>query len=97
MSGQPTRRELPLPAGWKPSHHATVQVLDHARLQPADLPVRGMWRCIDQAPDNGWWLQPSDELARGWLLHHGQAAGASSGMINVHRLRLVPAWVQLTL
>ena len=91
------RRDLVLPDGWKVTHHATVQVLDHGKLHPADLPVRGKWRAIDQAPDSGWWLQPADDAARWWLTRHGTAAGVSSGMVNVHRLRLVPGWLQLPL
>jgi hypothetical protein len=93
----PVRGDLALPDGWKVTHHATVQVLDHPKLHPAELPVRGQWRAIDQAPDSGWWLQPKDDVARRWLQLHGQKAGASSGMVNVHRLRLVPWWLQLPL
>jgi hypothetical protein len=84
-----------VPAGWRPSHHSVVQVIDSPTLRPVDVPVRGIWRVIDRAPESGWWLQPSDEVARGWLLHHGQQVGVASGMINVHGLRLVPAWLQL--
>jgi len=91
------RGDVPLPDGWKPTHHAVVQVLDHAKLMPADLPVRGSWRCISQAPDSGWWLQPADQVARTWVERHGAAAGVQSGMVNVHRLRLVPAFLQLSL
>jgi hypothetical protein len=91
------RADVPLPDGWKVTHHASVQVLDHPKLAPADLPVRGVWRAIDQAPDSGWWLQPSDDTARRWLTRHGHSAGAASGCIAVHRLRCVPAFLQLRL
>jgi hypothetical protein len=91
-----TRKDLAIPNGWKVTHHAHVQVLDHAKLTPADLPVRGVWRAISQGPDSGWWLQPSDQTAQRWLAAHGTAAGAQSGMVLVHRLRCVPAFLQLT-
>jgi hypothetical protein len=91
------RADVPLPDGWKVTHHASVQVLDHDTLTPAGLPVRGVWRALDQAPDSGWWLQPSDHAARRWLAAHGSAAAASSGCIAVHRLRLVPVFLQLRL
>ncbi len=91
------RRDLNLPDGWKVTVHSTVQVLDHPKLHPAELPVRGQWRAIDQAPNSGWWLQPADLEARTWLHRHGTRAGVASGMINVHRLRLVPGWLQLSL
>lgn len=91
------RGDLAIPDGWKVTHHAFVQVLDHAKLAPADLPVRGNWRAISQGPDSGWWLMPSDDTARTWLQRHGTAAGVQSGMILVHRLRLVPSFLQLHL
>lgn len=91
------RRDLAIPDGWRPTHHANVQVLDHAKLMPADLPVRGHWRCIEQAPDSGWWLLPADDASRRWLAAYGTAAGAVSGMVRVHRLRLVPSFLQLRL
>lgn len=91
------RRELGLPDGWKPTHHANVQVLEHAKLAPAELSVAGHWRCIEQAPGSCWWLLPADDASRRWLAVHGQAAGALSGMIAVHRLRLVPSFLQLAL
>lgn len=93
----PVRSDLALPDGWKVTHHATVQVLDHAKMQPVELPVAGRWRAIHPAPDDGWWLQPADLAARTWLHRHGTRAGAQSGMVNVHRLRLVPGWLQLPL
>ena len=97
MTGQPVkRRDLNIPAGWKVSHHSTVQVLDHERLAPADLPVRGQWRAIHQSPD-GWWLMPADDTARWWMERHGARAGAQSKMISVHSQRLVPGWLQLPL
>jgi hypothetical protein len=91
------RKDLSIPEGWKPTHHATVQVLESSTLRPVDMPVAGLWRCIDRAPDAGWWLQPKDGAARAWLAGHGRRAGASSGMVNVHGLRLVPSWLQLSL
>lgn len=95
MTGQPVkRRDLNIPDGWKVTHRSTVQVIDHERLTPADLPVRGVWRVIDRSPD-GWWLQPDDSTARWWAEHHGARAGITSGCISVHALRLVPWWLQL--
>lgn len=94
MSG---RRELNLPDGWHPTVHSTVQVIDHERLRPGGVPVAGLWRCIDRAPDGGWWLQPADVAADRWLTRHGQRCGATSGMVNVHALRLTPWWLQLAL
>jgi hypothetical protein len=90
------RRDLSLPDGWKPTHHSTVQVLESDTLRPQELHVAGAWRCISPAPGDGWWLQPSDEAARWWLQRYGTRAGAASGMVNVHRQRLVPSWLQLT-
>lgn len=90
------RRDLAIPAGWKVTHHSTVQVLDHATLHPADLPVRGQWRAIDRSP-HGWWLKPADDTARSWSDRHGMKAGMASGCISVHSQRLVPGWLQLTL
>lgn len=91
------RRDLAIPDGWKVTHHSSVQVLDSPTLTPADLPVRGVWRAITPGPDSGWWLQPSDDQARRWLAAHGGRAGAQSGMVRVHRNRLVPGWLQLEL
>ena len=97
MTGQPVkRRDLSLPDGWKVTHHSTVQVLDHERLTPADLPVRGRWRAIERSAD-GWWLQPADDTARWWMDRHGERAGAVSGCISVHTQRLIPGWLQLQL
>lgn len=90
------RRDLNIPDGWKVSRHSTVQVLDHERLTPADLPVHGAWRVIDRSPE-GWWLQPDNAAARRWIDRHGTRAGAQSGCISVHAQRLVPWWLQLRL
>lgn len=95
--GDVTRGALAIPAGWRVTHHSTVQVLDSTTLAPVELPVRGAWRAISPGPDSGWWLQPADDEARRWMQLHGRKAGASSGMIRVHRLRLVPGWLQLEL
>lgn len=89
------RRDLNVPAGWRPSHHSVVSVLDSATLRPQELHLPGRWRCISPAPEHGWWLQAADEAARWWLDRHGARAGAQSGMVNVHGLRLVPGWLQL--
>jgi hypothetical protein len=89
------RRDLNLPDGWRPTVHSTVQVIDSPTLAPRDVTVRGRWQCIHPAPDDGWWLQPADDPARRWLAAHGARVGAQSGMVNVHRLRLVPSWLQL--
>jgi hypothetical protein len=89
------RRDLNLPDGWRPTVHSTVQVIDSATLRPDDVPVTGLWRCINAAPEDGWWLQAADETATRWLVRHGRRCGAVSGMVNVHRLRLVPSWLQL--
>lgn len=95
--GDVTRRDLAIPDGWKVTHHSTVQVLDHAKLMPAELPVRGAFRAITPGPDSSWWVQPVDDMARRWMALHGEKAGAASGMVRVHRLRLVPGWLQLEL
>lgn len=92
-----TRRDLAIPDGWRVTHHSTVQVLDSAKLAPADLPVRGVFRAISPGPDSGWWLQPVNDTAQRWMALHGTRAGATSGMVRVHRLRLVPGWLQLEL
>jgi hypothetical protein len=89
------RRDLNLPAGWGPTVHSTVQVLESATLAPAGVDVRGAWRCIHPAPAGCWWLLAADEPARRWLAAHGARVGAQSGMVAAHRLRLVPAWLQL--
>jgi hypothetical protein len=88
------RSELPLPDGWRVTRGGRVQVLDHERLTPADLPVRGRWVALDRSPD-GWWLQPADDTARWWLQQHGSRAGATSGCISVHGQRLVPGHLEL--
>jgi hypothetical protein len=90
------RAQVPLPEGWKVTNRSHVQVLDHERLTPADLPVRGTWRTVDRSPE-GWWLMPADDTARWWLQRHGTKAGAQSGCISVHAQRLVPGWLQLNL
>lgn len=90
------RRDVSLPDGWRVRPNSHVQVLDHAGLTPADLPVHGGWRVLDRSPD-GWWLYPADDVARRWLAVHGQQAGVQSGCISVHGLRLIPGWLQLTL
>lgn len=88
------RRNLNLPDGWRPGIHSTVQILDSDTLRPDGVHVPGAWRCINPAPDGGWWLQPADLAAVRWEKLHGRTAGASSGMINVHGLRLAPSWLQ---
>lgn len=89
------RRDLNLPAGWHPTVHSTVQVLDSATLRPQDVPVAGLWRCIDHAPDGGWWLQPANGAAVQWAIGHGERARLiTSGMVNVHALRLFPHRMQ---
>ena len=90
------RKDLVVPDGWRPTVHSTVQVIDHERLAPADLPVRGRWRVLDRSPD-GWWLLPADDTARWWLERHGAKAGASSGCVSVHAQRLVPSFLQLSI
>lgn len=88
------RRDVPLPAGWHVTRGGLVQVLDHDKLAPADLPVRGRWHVVDRSPE-GWWLQPSDDVARWWADHHGTRAGMASGCLQVHGLRLVPGHLDL--
>lgn len=94
MTGTQHRRDIPLPAGWKVTRGGSVQVLDHERLHPAGLPVHGRWHVVDRSPE-GWWCQPSDDVARWWLTAHGGQAGAQSGCIQVHGLRLVPGHLEL--
>lgn len=92
---QPLRRkDLNLPDGWRVTRGAGVQVLYHDRLYPAGLAVDGRWHVVDRSPE-GWWLQPSDDAAHRWLAVHGANAGAASGCVQVHALRLVPGQLQL--
>lgn len=88
------RKDVPIPDGWRLRPNSSVQVLDHDRLTPAGLPVRGLWRALDHSPE-GWWIYPDGDVAARWLRVHGPQAGVISGCIQVHAQRLVPGWLQL--
>lgn len=89
------RKDVPIPDGWKVRPNSHVQVLDHAKLAPADLAIPGEWRALERSPD-GWWIYPANQAAHRWLAANAQRAGAQSGCVQVHAQRLVPGWLQLT-
>lgn len=78
-----TRAELLVPEGWKPRPGIRVQVRP-SKDEPSPL---GVWRVIDRTP-GGWWLQPSDDRARGWAQHWPNAV--TQGCVEVAGKLLVP-------
>lgn len=103
-----TRRDLAVPAGWKPERLAQVQVLPlqvkgarpgaNGRRPDAWRPA-GVWRVLDRSPDvrgaGSWWLAPVDPQARAWAARNH--ADVLQGHVSVPGRLLVPAYLQLTL
>jgi hypothetical protein len=101
-----TRRDLAIPAGWKPARLAQVKCLPlevkGARAgitgrKPDPWQPQGVWRVVDRSPDvrgaNSWWLAPIDAAARTWATrNHGDML---QGHVSVPGRLLVPASVQL--